>query len=272
MIYDGVDHPVWMYDRDQGFTVTFELDTMGNVRRLHGGRKVTTDGVEPQADMGGYRYTAFGKAITDDPETPAPEAVAGTVYDQPIRWQGRWYLGDDLGGLYDFRARAWSPELGAFLQADRIEFLEGAGTLWSWPHQNPLKWRDPSGRVANFVIGGIIGGIVGGIADATVQYVTTGTVDLSDVAVAVGAGALTGAATSGIASLAVAGHAMKIGLGALTGAEIAVAREVVQGAVNEAQGEPQKEPNFLAAAIFGALGGGNKGFWPWFGEASAYCR
>ena len=96
--------------------------------------------------------------------------------------------------------------------------------------------------------------------------------DVSDVLVAAGAGALTGAATSGIASLAVAGHAMKIGLGALTGAEIAVAREVVQGSVNEAQGEAHKEPNFLAAAVFGALGGASKPFWPWFGEASAYCR
>jgi RHS repeat-associated protein len=63
---------------------------------------------------------------------------------QPFRWQGRIYLGD---GLYDFRARIWSTDLGAFLQPDEYAFLSRGGTLWSWPGQNPFRWRDPSGRL-----------------------------------------------------------------------------------------------------------------------------
>jgi RHS repeat-associated protein len=50
-------------------------------------------------------------------------------------------------GLYDFRARVWSTELGVFLQADQYGYLSRGGTLWSWPGNNPFKWRDPSGRI-----------------------------------------------------------------------------------------------------------------------------
>jgi len=49
-------------------------------------------------------------------------------------------------GLYDSRARVWSADLGAFLQPDEYVFLTRSGTLWSWPGQNPFKYRDPSGR------------------------------------------------------------------------------------------------------------------------------
>ena len=51
-------------------------------------------------------------------------------------------------GLYHSRARVWSSDLGAFLQPDEYVFLGRAGTLWSWPGQNPYRWRDPSGRDA----------------------------------------------------------------------------------------------------------------------------
>jgi len=32
------------------------------------------------------------------------------------------------------------------LQPDEYVFLTRSGTLWSWPGQNPFRWRDPSGR------------------------------------------------------------------------------------------------------------------------------
>jgi hypothetical protein len=34
------------------------------------------------------------------------------------------------------------------LQPDEYVFLSHGGTLWSWPGQNPIRWRDPSGRFA----------------------------------------------------------------------------------------------------------------------------
>jgi RHS repeat-associated protein len=49
-------------------------------------------------------------------------------------------------GLYDVRARRWSPELGAFVSPDEFGLLRGDSTLWGWPGQNPLRYVDPSGR------------------------------------------------------------------------------------------------------------------------------
>ena len=59
------------------------------------------------------------------------------------QWQARPTMGN---GLYDFRARVWSTELGVFLQPDQYGYLSRGGTLWSWPGNNPFRWRDPYGR------------------------------------------------------------------------------------------------------------------------------
>src|SRR5688500_13088661 len=72
-----------------------------------------------------------------------------------MRWQGRWYYQYLGGGIYDFRARVWSPALGSFLQPDEFGYLTPTGTLWSWPGQNPYRWRDPSGRYAGPVPPGV---------------------------------------------------------------------------------------------------------------------
>ena len=122
----------------------YELDAIGNVRRLRSGDQCGTGFTEADCDLGGYAYTVFGKTLPADEATPAPE-LDGDPFNQPLRWQGRWYT-DLAGGLYDIRNRWWSPEIGAFLQADEFVYLSRTGTLWSWPGQNPVRWRDPSGR------------------------------------------------------------------------------------------------------------------------------
>ncbi|MFZ5896860.1 MAG: RHS repeat-associated core domain-containing protein [Myxococcota bacterium] len=134
-IYDDIDHPLAF---TEGTTQVnyFELDAIGNVRRLHSHHQPPAD---IGRDLGGYSYTAFGKTIAQgDPGGVAPPSIS-----QPFQWQGRRLISPNL---YDFRARVWSPDLGAFLQPDEYVFLKGTGTLWSWPGQNPYKYRDPSGR------------------------------------------------------------------------------------------------------------------------------
>ena len=117
----------------------YELDTVGNVRRLHADPQSPVHG-----DLGGYSYTAFGKTIAvSDPGGVRPPL---DIANQPFQWQGKRLL---AAGLYDSRARAWSTDLGAFLQPDEYVYLSRAGTLWSWPGQNPFRWRDPSGRDAD---------------------------------------------------------------------------------------------------------------------------
>ena len=141
-LFDGVDHPVWMFDKAADAGVYFELDCIGNVRRLRGGARYGAGAPLP-SDLGGYKYTAFGRTLAADAGTPAP-VVDGGGFEQALRWQGRPW--DSVTGSYDFRNRVWSPDLAAFLSPDEFIYHRGTGTLWSWPGQNPIRWRDPSGR------------------------------------------------------------------------------------------------------------------------------
>src|SRR6478736_1368953 len=134
--YDGVDNPLWMTTSDA--LVYFEVDTIGNVRHLH--TDAAVHGSLGAGDLGGYSYTAFGKTIAPSDAGGVPTPVGVT---QPFGWQGKRLIAPNL---YDSRARVWSAELGAFLQPDEYVFLGRSGTLWSWPGQNPYRWRDPSGR------------------------------------------------------------------------------------------------------------------------------
>jgi RHS repeat-associated protein len=134
----------------------YELDCIGNVRRLRAAFDSPPNayGIDwtAGADFGGYRYTAFGQQYPSDTTTPHPAVVPGgdnqDYIQQPLGWQGHYRLpwSDSHEELYDFRTRIWSPRLGAFLQPDGFGYITPTGTLWSWPGQNPMRWRDPYGN------------------------------------------------------------------------------------------------------------------------------
>jgi RHS repeat-associated protein len=125
-LFDGIDHPLRVARPGASTNYYYyEVDVAGNVRglRASGG-----------ASLGGYRYSAFGQTLEDS-----------TLINQPLRWKGRWFS-PIAGGTYDVRARQWSPELGIFLVIDEFEYHDRKSTLWGWSNQNPLRFRDPSGR------------------------------------------------------------------------------------------------------------------------------
>ena len=124
-LFDGIDHPLRIKLASPNVTAYYEVDLAGNVRglRASGG-----------ADLGGYRYSGFGQTLEDT-----------TMITQPLRWKGRWFS-PVAGGIYDVRARQWSPELGVFLSVDEFEEHDRRSTLWGWPRQNPVRFRDPSGH------------------------------------------------------------------------------------------------------------------------------
>ena len=128
-LFDGIDYPLRIKIAATNTTAYYELDLAGNVRglRASGG-----------ASLGGYRYSAFGQTLEDT-----------TSITQPLRWKGRWFSAL-AGGTYDVRARQWSPELGCFWVIDEFEFQENKTTLWGWPNQNSLRFRDPQGRGGAF--------------------------------------------------------------------------------------------------------------------------
>ena len=130
--------------------VYYELDLAGNVRRLRGPNG---------SDIGGYRYTAFGETL----DSPA-------AFDQPLRWKGRWY--QNIGGteIYDVRARQWAPALGTFLSIDEYAYHDANSTLWGWPGQNPVKFRDPDGHFAAAAPAVVALELAGPIITAAIVY------------------------------------------------------------------------------------------------------
>ena len=52
---------------------------------------------------------------------------------------------DAESGLIYFRARAYDPAIGQFLQRDPIGFSSGDLNLYAYVENNPFNWSDPSG-------------------------------------------------------------------------------------------------------------------------------
>lgn len=126
-LFEGIDHPV--RTKRGASTVYFELDLASNVRRLRaaGG-----------ADLGGYRFSAFGRELED---------TASGMFGQAFRWKGR--PRDVLGAsleTYDMRARQWVPELGGFSSVDEYSMQDFKSALWGWPRQSPIRFSDPTGQ------------------------------------------------------------------------------------------------------------------------------
>ena len=84
-----------------------------------------------------------------EPRLASRNSVVGLrrASDPTLRWKGR--PRQVFGGteVYDMRARQWVPEMGAFLSIDELAYQDARSTLWGWPRQNPVRYRDPSGRL-----------------------------------------------------------------------------------------------------------------------------
>jgi RHS repeat-associated protein len=66
----------------------------------------------------------------------------------------------ETNGLYDFRARMYSPTLGRFLQPDPIGVLAGSN-LYAYVGNDPLNNTDPNGACPQCLAGAAIGASIG---------------------------------------------------------------------------------------------------------------
>ena len=153
-------------------------------------------------------------------------------------------------GVYDMRARWWSPRLGAFLQADKFAYVDANSTLWGWGNQNPTRWSDPSGNcpacvgaavgaVAGFV-GGAVGGSIGAAFNAPISqgfgaYIAAvnaggwqGAIEGAEAGA--GAGGLAGLVDALGAAASSAGAGAGAGVGAGSGGAAAAAGEACKNA------------------------------------------
>ncbi len=162
-------------------TVTFKYDPFG--RRIQKGNSVYLySGVDliEEVDSGGtltaryvfgprideplaaYRgawefYQADGLGSITSLSTTAGSVSDSFVYDsfgnmtsssgsftQPFRYTGREY--DSETGLYFYRARYNAAEIGRFISEDPIRFGGGDTDLYNYVGQNPINYKDPSGK------------------------------------------------------------------------------------------------------------------------------
>lgn len=80
-------------------------------------------------------YDAFGNPVGAPPATT-----------DAIRFTGRFY--HEALGLYEMRDRFYDPQLGRFTQEDPVRFHGGDMNLYRYVGNNPLNFRDPTGRNA----------------------------------------------------------------------------------------------------------------------------
>jgi len=94
------------------------------------------------------RYDAFG-AVSVFNSSGLSLQVSGL--QNRFLFTGREWLSE--AGLYEYRNRAYSAELGRFLQTDPIRFSAGDVNLYRYVSNNPINWVDPLGLETAVQIG-----------------------------------------------------------------------------------------------------------------------
>lgn len=128
----GIDEPICMIvyntqgaETDRYF---YHFDALGSVIALS--QYNSGNGYASIVEQ--YEYSAFGETtVTLDGST-----------GNPYRFTGRRW--DDETGLYYYRARIYSPELGRFLQPDLIGYADSIN-MYVYVGNNPLGFVDPLG-------------------------------------------------------------------------------------------------------------------------------
>lgn len=122
----GIDQPVKVIKGSS--TYYFQQDALGNVTSL-------TDSTGSIVEQ--YSYDVYGK--------PTIKNGSGTIKTTPLTpflFTGREY--DSETGLYNYRARAYSPALGRFISRDPIG-VRGGLNLYAYVENSPINWVDPDG-------------------------------------------------------------------------------------------------------------------------------
>ncbi|MEO1484018.1 MAG: RHS repeat-associated core domain-containing protein [Myxococcota bacterium] len=130
---DTVDVPLALIVGGQ--TYYFELNSLGSVTALVDDNGALVERVE---------YDESGTPrVTSPSGSEWPESSLGNE----LYFQGRHY--DAATGLYNNRARWYSPRLGRFLSSDPVGPVDGVNT-YTYALNDPVNFNDPTGLVTGF--------------------------------------------------------------------------------------------------------------------------
>ncbi|NQU40996.1 MAG: hypothetical protein HQ523_13680 [Lentisphaerae bacterium] len=124
---NGIDSPVAMISTG---TYYYLRDWRGNIR-------VITDDSGDVVET--YKYSLFGQTTIYN---GSAQLIAESAIGNPYGYTGRRL--EPETGLYHYRNRAYSPELGRFLQRDPAGYIDGLN-LYAYTANNPLSYGDPYG-------------------------------------------------------------------------------------------------------------------------------
>ena len=202
-VYDGVDlmetfdaagnfvaHYVHASDR---YDRPVAIDTSAGRFFCHGDHLGSVDTITNAAGVvvERYDYSPFGETIIRDTQG---NVLAKSAVGNPFGYTGQVY--DAEIGLYHYKARAYDPTTGRFLQLDPAGFIDGPNR-YQYAGGNPLVHTDPTGlfvgklwnkaksigkavldhpvtqvvgaTVSGFVTGGPAGAVMGALGEALAQ-------------------------------------------------------------------------------------------------------
>ncbi len=127
----GIDEQLTLYDESSSETYFYQRDGIGSVTEL----------TDHQGDVvEHYRYSPYGKRkIYDSSWNEISSSSAGN----PYYFTERRF--DEEIGLYYYRARMYSAEIGRFLQVDPIGYWDDYN-LYRYCRNNVINYVDPTGK------------------------------------------------------------------------------------------------------------------------------
>jgi RHS repeat-associated protein len=136
----GVDEILMRYDptlTQEPKTFYYQQDHEGSVTFL---TYLPPQGVSPILEY--YRYDVFGKPTIYGPP-PNWSLRPASLYSSRFLFTGREY--NAMFGFYEYRARAYHPDLGRFMSEDPKLFDAGDYNLFRYCHNDPIDLTDPMG-------------------------------------------------------------------------------------------------------------------------------